>query len=172
MPMISNTMLVKGTVVDLSDPNSESRVKVRIPCYHGISGEEGSISDENLPWAQQCLQRSNMVDVGNTVWITFEGGDVRFPIILGQLGSTAVFADDFGTSGSGSLGIVGGEYDITIDGVTYHVGGSTLAEMGLSLITINEGGSYSAYNGWDVNGISIGLLGFHLCNAFRVLKKA
>lgn len=169
----NNNQFVKGIIVDTNDPKSESRVKVRIPCYHGSGDDPDDISDDLLPWAQTCLQKSNAFTVGNTVWITFEGGDTRYPVIFGQLGSTAVFADESGMDGSGSFGIVGGEYDITIDGVTYHVGGSTLAEMGVSLIKIHESGSaaYQAINGYDVDGPSIGLIQWHNENAIKLLKR-
>jgi len=169
----SNNLFVKGIVVDTNDPKNQSRLKVRIPCYHGASGDTGSVEDSSLPWAQTCLQNNNVFKVGDIVWLTFEGGDSRYPILFGQLGSTSSFTSSGSSNGlsSGSLGIVGGSYDITIDGHSYHVEGATLAEMGVSIITINEGGSYEAYNGYDVNGISIGLLGFHLNIAFDVLKE-
>lgn len=167
----SNFNVVKGIVVDVNDPSNLARAKVRIPCYHGSEDDENHLNDDELPWAQSCLQRNNAFTVGDTVWITFEGGDTRYPVIIGQLGSTANFPDDIYGMGSGGYGIVGGEYDITIDGHTYHVGGSTLAEMGVSIITINEGGDYSAYNGHDVNGPSAGLMGFHAQALFDCMKK-
>ena len=176
----NNNLFVKGIVVDTNDPKSESRLKIRIPCYHGSEDEEDHVSEENLPWAQTCLQKSNVFDIGNTVWVTFEGGDTRYPIVLGQLGSTATFADENGGSSCGSFGIVGGEYDITIDGVTYHIGGTTLAEYGVCLIKIHECGSfekdvpvecYQAINGYDVNGPSIGLIQWHNSNAIGLLKR-
>lgn len=169
-----NNLFVKGIIVDTNDPLSQARVKVRIPCYHGADGDDNCTQDENLPWAQTCLQTDGALSEGSTVWISFEGGDTRFPVVFGQLGSTASFSvDGEGGDSSGSFGITGGEYDITIDGVTYHVGGSTLAEMGVSLIKIHESGAaaYQAINGYDVNGPSIGLIQWHNENAIGLLKK-
>ena len=173
-------LFVKGIIVDTNDPRSKARVKVRIPCYHGIEGEEGCTENINLPWAQTCLQTGNVFNVGDTVWVTFEGGDNRYPVIFGQLGSTATFTNENGGSSSGSFGIVGGEYDVVIDGNTYHVGGTTLAEYGVCLIKIHESGSrdsdipdesYQAINGYDVNGPSIGFIQWHGSNAINLLKR-
>ena len=87
-------LIVKGIVVDNNDPLNSNRVKVRIPCYHGISNSKNSISDDNLPWAQTLVpitkEAQQDYQIGRVVWIQFEGGDIRYPVIIGLLGTAVL----------------------------------------------------------------------------------
>jgi len=71
-----------GVVEDVSDPLSIFRVRVRVPQIH--RGNDVSATD-NLPWAHPCFPPGmyRAPDVGDSVWVMFEGGVVENPIWLG-----------------------------------------------------------------------------------------
>lgn len=82
---------VKGLVVDTNDPEGRNRLKVRIICYHGKAGLATSTNDDSLPWAQvivppQSIAEPQMFMIGDIVWCLFEGGDIRYPVVIGGLG--------------------------------------------------------------------------------------
>ena len=100
-------LIVKGIVVDNNDPLNSNRVKVRIPCYHGISNSKNSISDDNLPWAQTLVpitkEAQQDYQIGRVVWIQFEGGDIRYPVIIGLLGTATTISDGTVMTATGSV---------------------------------------------------------------------
>lgn len=104
-----NYVIVKGRVI--ATDNSTYSIKVRVPSYHGIDDITG-IPDSEIPWTQVCapiirnqgfmsslfgnifseLSGGNqdakfpiLPSKGDLVWVTFEGGDIRFPVYLGTL---------------------------------------------------------------------------------------
>lgn len=88
----------RGRVEDDKDPEHIGRVRVRIPTMHGIdtsSAGTASESDEyvttdSLPWCPVvCVgagydQGSYVIpEVGTTVFVIFEAGDIDKPIVIG-----------------------------------------------------------------------------------------
>lgn len=81
------TKIFRALVVDNEDPEGIGRVKVRIYPLHGLD----NVSDANLPWASMCSPFGSansgsfiVPEVGNTVFVAFEGGDSNYPIYLGS----------------------------------------------------------------------------------------
>jgi phage gp45-like len=67
--------LYDGVVTDVDDPLKVGRVKVRVP----------SIFTEQDTWARPCFTYGHFFvpDLGDHVWVAFEGGDASAPIWLG-----------------------------------------------------------------------------------------
>lgn len=66
----------QGLVVDRADPLTRSRLRVRLP----------ALGDDVAMWAAACLPagaRGELPEVGDQVWVAFEGGDPSFPVWLG-----------------------------------------------------------------------------------------
>jgi len=67
----------RGTVINTADPMNSQRVQV-------------SCAMAGLPtaWAMASLPPGNVANqgyrIGDTVWIAFEGGDLRQPVVLGR----------------------------------------------------------------------------------------
>lgn len=88
------------------------------------------------------------------VWVSFEGGDIRYPIIVGSM--TPPKATGSLSSGDGD----------SIDS-------GTLAKLAADIIIYEEVGATKIYDsviGNDNGGLSIGLLGFHNDRARDVIK--
>lgn len=100
--------ILKAKVVSIDDPKSLGRVQVYIPCYHGrydsgmVSGGSGS----QYPWAQVCTRTpviqglpqetsigSPSTEIGEWVWIEFEGGDSRVPVCIGSVAISSPIYD-------------------------------------------------------------------------------
>src|SRR3954452_8559303 len=72
----------RGEVVDNDDPDSLGRIKVKVPRL---------AHDEELGWALPAFPYGGaseqgffaIPDVGASVWIEFEGGDLSYPIWTG-----------------------------------------------------------------------------------------
>lgn len=71
-----------GVVEDTTDPLELGRCRVRVP---GVEGDEHSTPTDLLPWAFPCFQSFSFVvpQVGDAVWITYMGGDPKYPVYLG-----------------------------------------------------------------------------------------
>lgn len=80
-----------GTVVDLGDPTTMGRIKVRVIGVHG-----DSIKDEDLPWAQTVvpINEGGTKELGNALGIQvdarvfgifMDGKDSQMPLILGSM---------------------------------------------------------------------------------------
>jgi hypothetical protein len=71
----------RGLVRDLSDPQGQGRIKAGVPAVYG---------EQDSPWALPALPFAGpdhglalMPEVGDGVWIEFEGGDIARPIWSG-----------------------------------------------------------------------------------------
>lgn len=81
--------LYRGIVRDNIDPKNLGRCKIQIPSIHG--GTE--LPSNYLPWARGVSNvvignnkgSSSIPDVGDIVWVLFEGGDEDYPVYLGGM---------------------------------------------------------------------------------------
>jgi hypothetical protein len=71
----------RGLVADIEDPDGLGRIKAEVPAV---------FADQISPWAMPCLPFAGpghglalMPEVGDGVWIEFEGGDLGRPIWSG-----------------------------------------------------------------------------------------
>lgn len=72
----------RGTVTDVDDPEDMGRITAQVPSVYGDQVES--------PWAMPCVPFAGpnhglvlLPEVGDGVWIEFEGGDISFPIWSG-----------------------------------------------------------------------------------------
>ncbi len=87
-PYIKNyPSIYRGIVEDNKDPKNLGRCKIRVPSVHG----ELTYPIDILPWARPVvlspIKKSrgsvNLPDVGDIVWVLFEGSDKDFPVYFG-----------------------------------------------------------------------------------------
>lgn len=79
--------LYRGKVEDNKDPLNIGRCKIRVPSVHGELTYPVSI----LPWARPVVlspvssQKGsvNIPDIGDIVWVLFEGAQKEFPVYFG-----------------------------------------------------------------------------------------
>lgn len=79
--------LYRGIVEDNIDPEKLGRCRVRVPSIHG----DAVSSVRVLPWARPLVLSPvgkgkgsvNIPDIGDIVWVLFEGSDKRYPIYFG-----------------------------------------------------------------------------------------
>jgi phage baseplate assembly protein V len=79
--------IYRGVVEDNKDPNNLGRCKIRVPSVHG----ELTYPVDILPWARPIAlspiskERGsvNLPDVGDIVWVLFEGAEKDFPVYFG-----------------------------------------------------------------------------------------
>lgn len=79
--------IYRGSVVDNDDPKNTGRCKINIPSIYGSA----PITKEMLPWARIMTTYSYtdkrasicIPDIGDIVWVFFEGGDKNFPVYIG-----------------------------------------------------------------------------------------
>lgn len=78
-----------GRVESLEDPEQMNRIRVRVLMIHG---EDDQTPTKALPWAEIADMFGGGFDfgsgglvfpIGSTVWVMFEMGDERFPIVIG-----------------------------------------------------------------------------------------
>lgn len=82
----------RGFVVENKDPKNLGRCKIQIPSIHG--GE--TIPPNYLPWARGVSNivigenkgSSYIPDIGDVVWVLFEGGEDDYPIYIGGMQGT------------------------------------------------------------------------------------
>lgn len=61
-------------------------------CYQGIL-----LGPDDYPSANSCVwQTRTTLQAGDSVWIMFENGDINYPVVVGQLGSTISSSVNFG----------------------------------------------------------------------------
>lgn len=79
-------------VVDLDDPESLSRVQIRVMNFDGVDGHDGPVwARVACPFAGDNRGAFLLPDVGDEVFVIFVNGDPRWPVIVGGLwnGSSA-----------------------------------------------------------------------------------
>ena len=65
-------------------------------CYQGIL-----LGPDDYPSANSCVwQTRTALQAGGSVWIMFENGDINYPVVVGQLGSTISSSVNFGADTS------------------------------------------------------------------------
>ena len=80
--------LYEGFVEFTNDPAQMGRLKVRVPCIHGIT----KIKTKDLPWAMPCVPFGGgpgfgtimIPPEGSTVYVSFKYGDPQYPIYMGM----------------------------------------------------------------------------------------
>lgn len=87
-------MLDRAIVQDNRDPKGLGRLQVTIPAQTG-SHKSG--------WIWPIVSSGFLVipDPGDQVWITYESGDVNYPVWLGKISTTSTYRKD-----GRSLGVV------------------------------------------------------------------
>ena len=100
----NHTELVKGYIVQVGSTRYKRvspimrdtpyyQYKIRIPCYHN---NVTWLDDSELPWAISAYPEPSLIgnpnidppsyySEGDVVYILFEGGDIRYPIIIGKI---------------------------------------------------------------------------------------
>lgn len=74
----------RGVIEDANDPEQRKRYRVRVFMLH-----PDGVPSENLPWAESSLFAGKMFgdipafEQGDTVFVMFEGGNRRFPVVMG-----------------------------------------------------------------------------------------
>lgn len=79
--------LYRGYIVDNRDPKNLGRCKINVPSIYGNI----EVSKNMLPWARVITDTSvsskrtsfNVPDIGDIVWLFFEGGDKESPVYIG-----------------------------------------------------------------------------------------
>ena len=80
----SGTYLAK--VIDISDPDNRSRVKIRLFNFDGVEGHDGPVwARVALPFAGSNRGVFFIPDVDDEVLVTFVNGDPRHPVVIGGL---------------------------------------------------------------------------------------
>jgi uncharacterized protein involved in type VI secretion and phage assembly len=73
-------------VVDLDDPESLSRVQIRVMNFDGVDGHDGPVwARVACPFAGDNRGAFLLPDVGDEVFVIFVNGDPRWPVIVGGL---------------------------------------------------------------------------------------
>jgi uncharacterized protein involved in type VI secretion and phage assembly len=73
-------------VVDLNDPDSRARVQVRVMNVDGASDQDAPIwARVACPFAGDNRGAFLLPDVGDEVFVVFQNGDPRFPVVVGGL---------------------------------------------------------------------------------------
>lgn len=83
--MSNYTGIHRGEVADAEDPERRMRVRVRVYGVH-----DATVPSEHLPWAEMgCLNGGRLwgdlahFERGDKVWVMFEAGDRRHPVVTG-----------------------------------------------------------------------------------------
>ena len=81
--------IYRAKVVNNKDELEIGRIQIRVPCIHGIDEKDG-LRDDALPYASPCFMDASfdsgsfiVPEVGSTVFVFFEGGEVSKPIYIG-----------------------------------------------------------------------------------------
>ena len=77
-------MITKGIIEEILSPYS---AKVRLPIFDSIKDAQNSVSTDNLRVASICSlpNCTNLLGVGDIVFVGFEDDDLGKPVILGDL---------------------------------------------------------------------------------------
>lgn len=161
---------LKGIVVDDNDPENLNRVQVRIPSYHGDKEFVDSDGKSTLPWAQMCSvttkedgflgllrgsSSSVIPEVDDVVWLLFEGGDIRSPVVIGTMPKDVDYSNKDENMGG--------------DGDSYECNGGSLIDLAREII-MKEEGTYDTVVDNDNGAISIGMIQWHAGAAKSLLQ--
>ena len=84
---------IRAIVIRVNDPQNLGRVQIYIPNLHGKYQQEAVIN--NLyPWAYSTnidLTNTEIIKPGTLVWVVFNGGDIRFPLIIGTFNNGPMY---------------------------------------------------------------------------------
>jgi uncharacterized protein involved in type VI secretion and phage assembly len=80
----------RGTVVDNTDPLQRGRLSVLVPA---VLGSESSWAMPCVPYAGADVGFYALPDVGTSVWVEFEAGDLSYPIWSGCFWNEGGIAD-------------------------------------------------------------------------------
>ena len=148
--------IYRGLCVNNQDPAGMSRITAVVP---QIFGNTSTVTD----WALPCLPTgvTSIPSPGQGVWIMFEGGDLNYPVYMGQWQTTGSGWPENNGTGPGNLvaetpdtDTVG--YNMTDNGT----GGINLTENGTGngiTLTTNLGNS-GGINATDGSGAGINLV--------------
>lgn len=118
---LKSVTLLKAKVVNIDgDPLNLNRVQVYIPSYNDYVEDWDTRSDYPtyaFPWASWINNRPKK---GDNVYVTFEGGDTRIPVVIGLINE--------------EIKGQGGESD-----GTFQYAGGSLAELASQVIFKGEG---------------------------------
>lgn len=94
-PAASLTASHLALVVSVQDPDSMSRVQVRLLGFDGVDGQDAPLwARVAVPFAGNDCGAFMIPNVGDEVLVTFAGGDPRMPIVIGSLWNGADKAPD------------------------------------------------------------------------------
>lgn len=128
--------LYRGVVEDNQDPENLGRCKIRVPSVHGAL----TYPIDMLPWARPIVLSplnekrgsANLPDIGDIVWVLFEGSDRDAPVYLG------------GTYATGDIKPTKNIVDFYIEGedrISYHREDRTYSiQVGDNIIKISKEG--------------------------------
>jgi hypothetical protein len=74
---IDNQGIYRGVVVDNKDPKKLRRLKVKVPQNTG---------EEITEWAWPVVSTKRPPAIGAGVWVFYQGGDIDYPVWLGEFG--------------------------------------------------------------------------------------
>lgn len=162
---------VKGVLTYIKSNKTGKCYQIYLPNYHGnFNSDRVSKSDNDnngkYPFAQANTALT-LEQIGAIVWVTFEGGDIRNPIIFGNVSDKAIVnSSDFpGLAVAGK----GGVYDATTISINY----ASIAYLAAEIVYGNESSrDYGAINPKDSNGaLSIGLIQWNGDNARTLIQR-
>lgn len=96
----------RGVVAAVDDPDERARYRVRVPQIHA-----DDVPVAALPWAEMATAFSAKdagdiphYEVDDLVWVMFEGGDRRYPVIMGGWASYVGGINDLSPDQTGDYG--------------------------------------------------------------------
>ena len=94
----------RGTITDNNDPTSRGRVKVKVPA---VLGDLESWAMPCMPYTGNGIGSYAIAEVGDGVWVEFEGGDPSYPIWTGGFwADNELPTNEQGSSATPSLKII------------------------------------------------------------------
>lgn len=167
----SHNFTVKA-ITTTSTSSDTLKNQVYIPSYHGkfsIEHTSSKKSNSNVfqyPYATNST--GTTIGSGSVVWVLFEGGDVRCPVIITNTKKTVKTTDYPGLK----IDNVGGTEDATVHTDATFSGGGIVQKLAAELILSHEsGGNYATVVPNDNGALSIGLIGWHGTNAQTLMQR-